>query len=131
MELSDSKPAESFRDLRVWQEAYSLAITVYEVCQTFPAYEQYGLASQMRRSSVSVCSNIAEGFGRRTKKEKSRFYDMSNGSLTELENQLLIAGGVEYIKEEALADINVQCEKVHKMLSALQKTNRNQENGHK
>lgn len=124
MELEVQAPARSFRDLRVWQSAYELAIMVYKVCEGLPTHERYGLASQMSRAAVSVCSNIAEGFGRRTVKEKDQFYGVANGSLTELENQLLIAKGVGYVQNEDLLSLMNQAEKTHRMLVALQKANK-------
>jgi len=114
----------SFRDLRVWQSAYKLSIQIYKTTENFPKHEQYGLSSQMQRSSVSVCSNIAEGFGRRTFKEKDQFYAMANGSLTELENQILIAGGISYLNELDRNNLYEQCETTHKMLVTLQQVNR-------
>ena len=125
MEYDSAKPIRSFRDLRVWQEAYKLSVGIYKTCEKFPRHETYGLSDQMRRASVSVCSNIAEGFGRRGAREKDQFYATANGSLTELENQVLIAHGVDYIDEQLLNRIMTQCETVHKMLFGLQKANKN------
>lgn len=79
----------------------------------------------MTRAAVSVCSNIAEGFGRRSSKEKDQFYGLANGSLTELENQLLIAHGVNYISKTTLKLVAGKCVATHKMLFALQKANVN------
>ena len=123
MESLTTKPAKSFRDLRVWQAAYTLTLDVYKLCDSFPKHEQYGLGSQMTRAAVSVCSNIAEGFGRRSVKEKDQFYNMANGSLTELENQLLVAHGVGYISKRALQEVADKCVTTHRMLNALQRTN--------
>jgi four helix bundle protein len=77
----------------------------------------------MTRAAVSVCSNIAEGFGRRGAREKDQFYAIAKGSLTELENQVLIAQGIGYIDEPLLSRIMGQCEIVHKMLYGLQRAN--------
>jgi four helix bundle protein len=116
-------PAKSFRDMRVWQAAYELSLEIYKLCGTFPSYERYGLSDQMCRAAVSVCSNIAEGFGRRSAKEKDQFYAIANSSLTELENQLLISQGVGYAQNADYPAILQQCEKTHRLLSALQKAN--------
>lgn len=124
MEVATKAPVRSFRDLRVWQAAYGLAIEVYKICETFPKHEQYALSNQMCRAAVSVCSNIAEGFGRRGAKEKDQFYGMANGSLTELENQLLISGGVGYLQLAKQQALMSKCDAVHRMLIALQKVNR-------
>lgn len=124
MDTLTIKPAKSFQDLKVWQSAYELTLEVYQLCETFPRQEQYGLSSQMTRAAVSVCSNIAEGFGRQTAKDKGQFYAMANGSLTELENQLLIAQGIGYLPKEKLRTLAEECTTTHRMLNALQKVNR-------
>ena len=116
--------AKSFRDLRVWQSAYNLSIQIYKLTANFPKSEQYALSSQMQRASVSVCSNIAEGFGRRSSKEKDQFYSMANGSLTELENQLLIAHGIGYLNDELLNELYKKCDVTHRMLVKLQIINK-------
>jgi four helix bundle protein len=123
MESVRQKPAKSFRDMRVWQAAYDLALEIYKLCETFPKREQYGLISQMCRAAVSVCSNIAEGFEKRTINEKNQFYSIANGSLTELENQLLIARGVGYIKGAQFSMIGQKCVATHRMLVVLRKVN--------
>lgn len=122
--MEDRRVVRTFRDLRVWQSAYDVSIMIYKMTATFPKHEQFGLSSQMQRSAVSVCSNIAEGFGRKGSKEKDQFYSMANGSLTELENQLLIAQGVGYIDKSELSDVYDTCEITHKMLVALQQANK-------
>jgi len=116
-------PIKSFKDLKTWQAAYDLAIAVYRQCESFPRHEQYGLTSQMTRAAVSVCSNIAEGFGRRKSNDKGQFYTVANGSLTELENQLMIARGVGYINSAQYLDLARRCGLTHRMLNALQKIN--------
>ena len=123
MEEKVDRPIRSFRDLRVWQDAFKLSIGIYKICEGYPEHEKYALSSQMRRAAVSVCSNIAEGFGRRGTKEKDQFYGMANGSLTELENQILIAEGVGYISKEFSDKFMSQCGKVHRQLITLQKVN--------
>ena len=87
-----------FTDLIAWQEAHALAIEVYNVTRGFPSDEKFGLVSQMRRCVVSVGSNIAEGFGRRTLTEKTRFYDIAIGSLFELQSQLLLSKELSFLK---------------------------------
>lgn len=127
MEYQGKKPAktfQTFKDLRVWQESYKLSIGIYKIAEKFPKHELYGLCSQMTRAAVSVSSNIAEGFGRKGVQDKGHFYTMANGSLTELENQLLIARGVGYIDETVLTRAMRQCDTVHKMLYGLQRANK-------
>lgn len=116
--------AKTFKDLLVWQEAYKLSIAIYESTKQFPKDEIYGLTSQIRRASVSVCSNIAEGFGRAGMKEKDQFYAMANGSLTEVENQLLISKGIGYLSEEKFSQLDGQCQLTHKLLNGLQRANK-------
>ncbi|MEI7689660.1 MAG: four helix bundle protein [Candidatus Saccharibacteria bacterium] len=114
----------SYRDLKVWQEGRKLAVLVYLQLRTFPKYEQFGLSDQMRRAVVSVPSNIAEGFGRATAKEKNQFYYVAKGSLAELETQLYIAFDIGYIDEKNLDDILEQSSLTHRLLQGLIKANK-------
>ena len=75
---------QSFTDLDTWEKGHQLVISIYKKTQLFPREEMFGLTSQMKRCSVSVTSNIAEGFSRQSYKDKIRFYYISKGSLTEL-----------------------------------------------
>ena len=84
----------SFTDLNTWKEAHKLVLAIYKATNTFPREELYSLSDQMKRCSISVSSNVAEGFSRQTKKEKIQFYHMAKGSLTELQNQLLVSRDV-------------------------------------
>lgn len=118
------KKAANFKDLRVWQSAYDLSIAIYKVTGNYPKAEQFALCSQMQRASVSVCSNIAEGFGRRSSKEKDQFYAMANGSLTELGTQILISEGVGYINERISNKLTKKCLDTHKTLAVLQRVNK-------
>lgn len=92
-----------FTDLKTWQEGHKLVIAVYKITKNFPKSETYSLTDQMRRAATSITSNVAEGFGRQTYKEKTQFYYLAKGSLTELKNQLLISHDVGYLKEEDFA----------------------------
>ena len=110
---------KSFTDLRAWRESHGLVIDIYAVTKVWPKDEQFGLTNQIRRAAVSITSNIAEGFGRRTQKDRVHFYDMSRASLAEVQNQLLIARDVAYITESVfreLAEKSVDC---HKILTGL------------
>lgn len=91
---------QSFTDLIAWQEAHKLAVLIYKLTGSFPKTETYSLIDQMRRSAISITSNIAEGFSRKTKKEKLQFYYTARGSLTELQNQLLLARDIGYMTAE-------------------------------
>lgn len=85
----------------------------------FPKSEIYGLTSQMRRSAISVTSNIAEGFSRKGKKEKLQFYFMASGSLSELLNQVIIAKDVNYLNQKEFIALQNQTIESHKLLNAL------------
>jgi four helix bundle protein len=90
----------SYRDLRIWKEAVNLALLMYRATAGFPKHELYGLTSQMRRAAVSVSSNIAEGKGHNSDGDFSRFLFHARGSLLELQTQILIAAGLEYLTKE-------------------------------
>lgn len=98
--LETREKIKTFKDLLTWQEGHNLVLIVYKATNRFPHDERFGLTNQIRRASVSITSNIAEGFSRRTKKEKARFYNMGLGSLTETENQILVAKDLGYITDE-------------------------------
>ncbi len=83
--------AEAFRDLHVWKRAIQMTVAVYRLTATFPRDEQFGLTSQLRRASVSVASNIAEGYGRNSRGEYKHFLGMARGSNSEVETQLVIS----------------------------------------
>jgi four helix bundle protein len=90
---------KSFTDLRAWQEAHKLA-------DSFPSAEQFGLTGQARRAAVSVSSNLAEGFGRDSQKDKEHFYVMASGSLYEVKSQLLLARDLGYISKLAFIEVS-------------------------
>ncbi len=98
--MEEKAKIHSFTDLIAWRKAHNLVLMVYKLTDEFPKSEVFGLTNQIRRSAVSVTSNIAEGFSRVTNKDKSQFYAMSLGSLTELQSQLLIARDIGYISKE-------------------------------
>ncbi|HBI16975.1 MAG: hypothetical protein UR60_C0022G0014 [Candidatus Moranbacteria bacterium GW2011_GWF2_34_56] len=108
---------QSFEDLIVWQEGHKLIISVYKITNNFPQSEVYGLTNQIRRSAVSVTSNIAEGFGRKGYKEKLQFYYLSLGSISELRNQILIARDIGYLSKEDFDMILGQINSTHKLLN--------------
>ncbi len=92
---------------------------VYNLTKSFPREEMFGLMIQMRRCAVSITSNIAEGFGRESYKEKVKFYLISRSSLLELQNQLIVAHDIGYINDDEYMKVNNQIEKVHKILNGL------------
>lgn len=119
MENTNSVKIKSFTQLIAWQEGHKLVLVVYKITKDFPKEEQFGLSNQMRRCSVSITSNIAEGFSRNYLKEKIQFYYMSLGSLTELQNQLLIAKDVGYINKIDFEKISQQTITSHKLINGL------------
>jgi four helix bundle protein len=110
---------QSYRDLLVWKKAIQLTIDCYSFSDSFPRSEIYGLTSQLRKASVSVPSNIAEGYGRGSRKEYLRFLWISQGSLKELETQILIAKNLGFVKPEAADELLIETETTGKMLGSL------------
>jgi len=109
----------SYRDLRVWQQAMDLVVEIYKVTESLPKEELYGLASQMRRSAVSVPSNIAEGKGRLTDRDRAHFFSQARGSLLELETQVEIAERLSYVPDADVHALLERLNSVGRMLSSL------------
>jgi four helix bundle protein len=112
-------PARTYRDLVVWQKAMAATGAIYRVTRGFPPEERYGLSSQIRKSAVSIPSNIAEGFGRRARGEYVRFLLISRGSLFELETQLQVASEAGFITPEDYARLVDLVDEVERMLESL------------
>jgi four helix bundle protein len=112
----------SYKDLKVWQKSYQLCLDIYKLTKGFPKEELYSLTSQIRRSAISVPSNIAEGYGRKTTAEYLRSLYIAYGSNCELETQILLAGDLGYIECERLNDIQESIGEVERMLKALIKS---------
>jgi len=108
-----------FKKLKVWIKAHHFALEVYKITQNFPDHERFGLTSQIRRSSVSIPSNIAEGCGRIGDKELARFLIISTGSANEAEYQLLLAYHLKYIQLESYQGLNYLINEVKRMLFAF------------
>lgn len=115
----ETEKIRSFTDLHAWQQGHRLVVDIYAEAKQFPADEQFGLSSQIKRSAVSVTSNIAEGFGRQGGKEKVMFFYHAHGSLTELKNQLLIARDVGYITTDTFDGLAEQANRTHELLRGL------------
>ena len=107
----------TFEKLEVWQESRRLAVDVYRVTQTFPEHEKFGLVSQLRRASVSVASNLAEGGARKSGKEQARFSEMAYASLMEVMCQLMISSDLGYITKNDLLELR---SKVHGLSTRIQ-----------
>ena len=113
---------KSFTDLKAWQEGHKLVLMVYDVTKKFPKEEQFGLTNQIQRAAVSITSNIAVGFSRNSSKEKIQFYAMSRGSLTEVQNQLVIARDIKYLDSKVFGHVADQSILVSKILNGLIKS---------
>jgi len=115
---------KSFTDLNAWKFGHKLVLEVYKLTSQFPKEEKYALVDQMKRAAVSVTSNIAEGFSRQFYLEKTQFYSMAQGSLTELQNQLLIAKDVGYLNKESFEKLAKLSIMVHKLINGLIKSSK-------
>lgn len=111
-----------YKELKVWQKSVDLAVSLYGITQHFPNEEQYGLTSQIRRSAVSIPSNIAEGAGRNTKGEYNNFLGISYGSSCELETQLIIASRVGFLVPADFNHLSNEITEIQKMNYALRKS---------
>ncbi len=112
----------SFKDLKVWQKSFMLVKDVYLKTKGFPKEEQYGLTQQIRRASVSIPSNIAEGAGRGSSKQFEYFLSIALGSSFELETQLLLSKELRYITEDELLNLSENLIEIQKMIRGLQKS---------
>ena len=107
------------KKLDVWTSALDFAQQIYKITEQFPAKEQFGIASQIRRATVSIPSNIAEGAARQTKKEFIQFLYIAKGSLSEVDTQMEIAKGLQYLSQSDWATLNGKLERIDRMLSGL------------
>ena len=112
----------NFRELKVWQRSIELVKEVYQITQHHPKEEMYGLTNQIRRCSVSVPSNIAEGAGRGSSNEFNHFLSIALGSSFELETELIISNELKYITKEELALLITELNEIQKMIRGLQKS---------
>ncbi|MBI1955887.1 MAG: four helix bundle protein [Acidobacteria bacterium] len=119
--MSEEQKASDYKDLVVWQKGITLVKQIYELTQTFPAEEKYGLASQMRRAAVSIPSNIAEGQARHTTGEFIQFLSHAEGSIAELDTQLIIAIDLGYCENGKVENILQLILQLRKMLNALRR----------
>jgi len=115
----DDKKIREFTDLNAWKESHKVVLLTYAITKTFPRSEIFGLQSQMQRAVISITSNIAEGFGRQSYKEKIQFYYIAQGSLTELKNQYIAAKDIGYISVKEYEKILEQMNVAHKVLQGL------------
>lgn len=113
---------KDFKNLKVWQKGIKLVVDIYKTSKKFPKEELYGLTSLMRRSAISVPSNIAEGCGRNSDKDFNRFLEISLGSSFELETQIIIAHELEFLTKEEFFDLSDKVQEEQKMITGLQKS---------
>lgn len=111
----------NFRNLKIWEKSHNLTLTIYKFTSSFPKEELYGLTSQMRRSSSSIPSNIAEGCGRNSQPQFARFLNIAFGSASELEYQLILSKDLGFIDEEAFDSLLDKVTEIKRMLTSLLK----------
>jgi four helix bundle protein len=109
----------NYKELKVWKKSYQLCLDVYTLTEGFPKDERFGLTSQIRRSAISVPSNIAEGYGRKTIADYIKFLYIAYGSNCELETQIMLSGDLNFIDKIALNTIMEEINEVERMLKAL------------
>ena len=113
---------QAFKKLQVWQKAHALTLAVYKLTLSFPNDERYGLISQMRRSSASVPTNLAEGCGRSAAGDFCRFIHIAAGSAHELEYQLILARDLKLVDHNTFDETCEQVQEIQKMLAGLERT---------
>jgi four helix bundle protein len=120
-----SKTIQNFTDLKAWQAAHTLRINVLRTIQGFPAEYQFGLAAQLQRCAISVGSNIAEGFGRKSTKDRVHFYVIAKASLIEVQDQLIVSKDMGLINNKKFLELADQSIKAHKLLNGLIRATKN------
>ncbi len=109
----------SYKELTVWQQSYAFGLKIYKITKNFPTDEKFGLVSQLRRASISIPSNIAEGSKRSTRKDYRSFLIIAYGSGAEIETQLLFSKDLGYIKLEDYTTLEIDLTKIMKMLNVI------------
>jgi four helix bundle protein len=107
--------------LQVWKKAIEFVKMVYQITNEFPEEEKFGLVSQMRRSAISIASNISEGAGRNNKKEFNQFLGIAQGSSSELETQIIISRELGFMKEKLAVELIIELDSISKMIIGLQR----------
>ena len=115
----EKQKIKSYQDLTVWQKSRKFVVLLYQITDKFPRHEFFGLTNQMRRASVSIPSNIAEGFRRKSKKEKLQFLRISYGSGSEVETQLIIAKDLKYLNDSDFEILNNLLGEILSMLNKI------------
>ena len=117
---------KSFKDMPVWQDAMSIAEEIFELTETLPRKEDYGITSQLRRSAVSISANISEAFGRQYNKDKINFYSYARGSLTETQSHLEYAKRVGYIESNVHERMDEKLQTLHNDINKIMVTLKSQ-----
>lgn len=112
--------SHTFKNLRVWKSAHELVLGIYKVTKKFPTSEKYGLTAQVRRSAVSIATNIVEGYKRRSDKDFAHFLNISDSSLEETKYHLLLSHDLKYLKENEYNHLSMEADRIGKMLSRFQ-----------
>jgi four helix bundle protein len=120
--MSETKTTGNFKELTAWQKAMQVAALVYKIAGAFPSEEKFGLVSQMRRAAVSIPSNIAEGQARHTTGEFIQFISHAEGSVAELETQLLLSINLSFATNALAAPVLSLLDEVRRMLNALRRS---------
>ena len=115
------KKIERFEDMSVWVDSQNFAVLIYEITKTFPADELHSLTNQMRRASSSISANIAEGFGRKSVRERSQFYRIAYGSLLETKNFVYLSRRLNYIDADSETQLLAASEGLQKQINAILK----------
>ncbi|MCD8176980.1 MAG: four helix bundle protein [Tannerellaceae bacterium] len=110
--------SQSFEQLVVWQKAHQLVLSIYKITKNYPKDEIFGLVNQMRRAAISITANIAEGYSRIGSKDKLRFYNISQGSLEEIRNFIILSKDLEYITQDDKLALNDMAMDVSRLLNA-------------
>ena len=113
---------KNFKELKVWQKSYQLCLVIYKITKDFPGEEKYGLSTQMKRAAISIPSNIAEGYGRKTIPDYVRCLYIAYGSTCELETQTLLSGDLKFLSEDNQNSLIEKIKEVERMLMALIKS---------
>ena len=112
----------NYKDLKIWKRSVELASLIYQLTSKFPSEEKFGIISQLRRASILISSNIAEGSARSSEKDFSRFIDIAYGSLCEVETQLIIAHDLKFISNQEHERIHLEVNELQKMIYTFSRT---------
>jgi four helix bundle protein len=127
--MTDRSKSRSFEELLVWQKAHQFVLNVYRTTKLFPKEELFGLTSQYRRAAVSIAANIAEGYGKKGKSDKLRFYNISEGSMNECRYYIILSRDLAYVNMEKSNQLYDELTDIQKLISSYsQHLNENVEN---